>query len=294
MQDFEIESLEQLLAVALATERDAVERYSAISKQMQDGGSEELVELFADIAQEERGHVKEIEKIIHTLGIENPPDVPGIAWQHPKVQDLKELATSPRTSTPYLALAYAVNTEDLAFRFYSYVAANTEDEEIRKFAEAFAKEELSHASMFRERRRRAFHEQRKKTKEDAIPAPDRIHSVAGLLAASAQIERSIHRLLAIAKDLGMNFSDSLLENRARIEETGVVLSGSTPETDRLRDSDSELTRETVSREIAAAVERAFEFYDRVTETSQDEEIMLKAQELTQLALDRIKSLQESA
>ena len=300
MSDFQIESLEQLLAVALSTERDAVERYSAISRQMQDGGNEELAELFADIAQSERDHVKEIEKMIRTLGIEDLPESPRIPWQHPLVYDYQDLATSPRTSTPYLALAYAVNNEELAFRFYSYVAANTKDDEIRKFAEVFAQEELSHAALFRERRRRAFHEQRNKTHHSSTPAPDQIHFVKDLLAASTQIEQRIHRLLIAAGDLGIDISDSLEKTSTLIEALGQELAELTGERDNMQDTsgnsgseEATFTGETVRRQIAIATEQAFEFYDSVMEASRDEEVMLKAQELTQNALDRIKTLVNS-
>ena len=300
MQDFEIKSLEQLLAIALSTERDAVKRYSAISKRMQNSGNEELVELFADIAQSERDHVKEVEKIIQALGIEELPEAPSVTWQHPLVRDYKDLATSPRTSTPYLALAYAVNNEELAFRFYSYVAANTKDDEIRKFAEVFAQEELSHAALFRERRRRAFHEQRKKAKHSETPSPDQIHSVEDLLATSIQIEQRIYRLLLTAGDIGVDVSANLERSTAVIEKLSQELNDLIPGPDNsLTTAESSASEEetfnseTVQREIATAIEQAFEFYDSVMEASRDEDVMLKAQELTQLALERIEALVDS-
>ena len=300
MQDFEIKSLEQLLAIALSTERDAVKRYSAISKRMQNSGNEELVELFADIAQSERDHVKEVEKIIQALGIEELPEAPSVTWQHPLVRDYQDLATSPRTSTPYLALAYAVNNEELAFRFYSYVAANTKDDEIRKFAEVFAQEELSHASLFRERRRRAFHEQRKKSKHSETASPDQIHSVEDLLATSIQIEQRIYRLLLTAGDIGVDVSANLERSTAVIEKLSQELNDLIPGPDNsLTTAESSASEEeafnseTVQREIAAAIEQAFEFYDSVMEASRDEDVMLKAQELTQLALERIEALVDS-
>ena len=297
MSDFEIESLEQLLAIALAAEHDSVVRYSAISKRMQDSGNEELAELFADIAQSERDHVKEIEKIVRTLSIEDLPEASRTPWQHPLVHDYQDLATSPRTSTHYLALAYAVNNEELAFRFYSYVAANAKDDQIRKFAEVFAKEELTHAALFRERRRRAFHEQRMKAERHPVPAPDQIHSISDLLTASTQIEQRIHGLLIAAGDLGIDISDSLQMNSTLIEALAQELTELSGKKDDMAGTsgtgvseDATFTGETVQREIATATEQAFEFYDGVMEASRDEEVMLKAQELTRVALERIQML----
>ena len=52
-------------------------------------------------------------------------------------------------TTPYRALAMAVRNEERAFAFWSYVAAYSEDSEIKKAAEAMAREELGHVSTLR-------------------------------------------------------------------------------------------------------------------------------------------------
>ena len=59
--------------------------------------------------------------------------------------------------TPYRALAMAVRNEERAFAFWSYVAAYSEDPEIKQAAEAMAREELGHVSTLRKERRRAYH-----------------------------------------------------------------------------------------------------------------------------------------
>ena len=298
MSDFEIESVEQLLAIALAAERDAMARYLDISKRMQDSGNHELAELFAQIAESEGGHAKEVEQMIQALGIKNLPVVPKFSWQHPQVRDDRDRATNPGTSTPYLALAYAVNNEDLAFRFYSYVAANAKDSEIRKFAEAFAKEELSHAAMFREQRRRAYHEQRLQAGRNSIAEHGQIYSVVDLLAAGIQIEQAIYDLLVAATDLGIDVSDSMEKSSMLIRTLGKEMSallkdpGNTP--DPVAASAIEklpFTGEAgVRQAIATAVEQAFRFYDNITDAAQNEDIMLKAQELSHIALNRIDVL----
>jgi rubrerythrin len=298
MSDFEIESVEQLLAIALAAEHDAMARYSDISKHMRDSGNQELAEMFAQIAELEGDHAKEVEQIIQALGIKDLPEAPKISWQHPRVRDDRDRATSPGTSSPYLALAYAVNNEELAFRFYSYVAANTNDDEIRKFAEAFAKEELSHAAMFRERRRRAYHDQRLQVGGNTIAEPGQIQSLADLLAAAIQIEQGIHDLLVATTNIGIDVSDSVEKSSTLIRNLGQEMSdllpdpGNTP--DPAGDNDAkELTftgEAGVRQAIAAAAEQAFMFYDTITDAAQNENIMLKAQQLSHFALDRIDSL----
>ena len=59
--------------------------------------------------------------------------------------------------TPYLALSMAVWNEESAFAFWSYLAAFSDDAEIKKAAEAMAREELGHVSILRKERRRAYH-----------------------------------------------------------------------------------------------------------------------------------------
>ena len=74
----------------------------------------------------------------------------------------REIGTS-RVTTAYRALAMAVRNEERAFAFWSYVAAYSEDSEIKQAAEAMAHEELAHVSTLRKERRRAYHKEREET-----------------------------------------------------------------------------------------------------------------------------------
>ena len=298
MSDFEIESVEQLLAIALAAERNAMTSYSDISKRMQDSGNHELAELFAQIAELEGEHAKEVEQMIQALGIKDLPMAPNTSWQHPQVRDDRDRATNPGISTPYLALAFAVNNEELAFRFYSYVAANAKDGEIKRFAEAFAKEELAHAAMFREQRRRAYHEQRLRAEPNSVAEPDQINSVVDLLAAGIQIEQGIHDLLVTAADMGADVADSMEKSSALITILTQEMSDLAPDPGTTLShagvSASEnltFTGEAEVRQaIASAAEQAFMYYDTIADTTENEDIMLKAQQLTHTALNRIDLL----
>jgi rubrerythrin len=299
MSDIEVESIEQLLAIALSAERSAARRYTDISAQMRESGNRELADLFSRIAGVEREHANEVEQMIQALGIKDLPAAPAIAWQHPQVRDDRDRATSPGTSTPYLALAYAVNNEELAFRFYSYVAANTKDREVRRFAEVFAKEELAHADLFREQRRRAYHEQRARTDDGQMPVPDEIRSVEGLVNAASQIEKGIRELLVAAESRGLDVSKTIYASNELIEQLGVDQArlsreaGGEPtsEGESAADSVSYTDSEDILRAIARSAERAFMFYDSVTASARDEDTMVKAQALTEKALDRINALQ---
>jgi len=66
--------------------------------------------------------------------------------------------------TPYRALSMAVRNEERAFAFWSYVAGFAQDLEIKKAAEAMAREELGHVAILRKERRRAYHSEYDKTR----------------------------------------------------------------------------------------------------------------------------------
>ena len=79
-------------------------------------------------------------------------------WETPPAYDEDEARGAELSA--YQALAFAVRNEERAFAFYSYVAAEAENAEIRALAEDFARDELQHAALLRQYRRRAFHEHR--------------------------------------------------------------------------------------------------------------------------------------
>ena len=298
VSDPEIESVEQLLAVALVAGRDAAARYTDISGRMRDGGNPEVAEIYARLAEAERDHEQKCERMVEALGIEDLPDAAEIAWRHPQVRDDRDRATNPGTATPYLALAYAVNSEELAFRYFSYVAANARSDGVRRIAEVLAKEELSHAARYRERRRRAYHEQRLNAGRNTITGSGEIHCLADLLTAGIRIERRIRNLMVDAEDTQTGLTDSVAQSNSIIEKLSQDLSTLPSDPSPASGSaaggvgeNSTYANETDSLgAIAAAAEQAFMFYDGITDAAQDESVMLKAQELTQIALDRIDAL----
>ena len=87
------------------------------------------------------------------------PDPALVRWEAPETFDhdtTAEIKTS-RLMTPYRALSMAVRNEERAFAFWSYVAGFAKDPEIKKAAEAMAREELGHVATLRKERRRAYH-----------------------------------------------------------------------------------------------------------------------------------------
>jgi hypothetical protein len=100
-----------------------------------------------------------------------------VRWDAPETFDAETMAEikASRLTTPYRALAMAVRNEERAFAFWSYVAAFTADPEIRKAAEAMAREELAHVATLRKERRSAYHlEHKVRAGEGAADAAARV------------------------------------------------------------------------------------------------------------------------
>lgn len=154
-------SLDELFALANAMETEAANRYSELAEHMARQNKDSLSKIFAQLAAAEREHVDSVTRWSQSR-CGKAPDPALVRWEAPQTFDLDttgEIAAS-RLTTPYRALATAVRNEERAFAFWSYVAAYSEDSEIRQAAEAMAREELGHVSTLRKERRHAYHSAR--------------------------------------------------------------------------------------------------------------------------------------
>lgn len=153
-----VRSLGELFALAEALEVEAASRYADLAGQMRAAGLASVADVFQHLAAEERGHAAQvIEWSRAELGV--APDVALIRWQPPETFDEEEARTiaSSRLASAYRALSMAVRNEERAFLFWTYVAAQTDQDRLREAAEQMAREELDHIARLRRERRQAFH-----------------------------------------------------------------------------------------------------------------------------------------
>ena len=128
----DIQSTAELVSIALAAEREAVQRYSELASQMRQYGNDEAGALFERMADEERAHEKQLAEWATLSELAIMTDVGPVRWEDPGVATIYDAeAKDPDRCTPYKALAFAVHNEERAFRFYSYVAANSKDPDVR-------------------------------------------------------------------------------------------------------------------------------------------------------------------
>lgn len=167
-----LESLDELFALGHAMEQEAAQKYDSLAEEMRGQGKADLAEVFTRLAAAEREHVDSVTKWSQSRRGKSP-DPALIRWEAPETfaPDAAAEAKTSQLMTPYRALAMAVRNEERAFAFWSYLAAYSRDADIKKAAEAMAREELGHVATLRKERRRAYHQEHDRTSAAASSAP---------------------------------------------------------------------------------------------------------------------------
>jgi len=298
-------SVDELIAIALAMEREAAARYDELAKEMARHGNHELADLFDGLGAEERKHEAYIGRWL-SPGVGEPPATE-FAWRSPESLDpeAEDEADGVYRMTPYRALRLAVHNEERAFAFFSVIAGAAEDPEIRAKAEALAKEELEHVVRLRLERRRAWRAESQSAVRGAAPrGPRAVRSLAALLNRARTIEQEAalryDALTTAAAEQGDRASADLFRSLAADERSLLA------EIDRRTEGASEHAEQVAQalrlvagsapvdavRLALANVEEAFDFYAAVAEQSADQDMMEEAQRLAERALERLKRIRD--
>ncbi len=298
-----IKTASDLMSIALQAEREAIRCYSQLAVCMHKGNNESSAALFERMVSKEQEHEHLLREWMTREGIDENPDIAPVHWNDPQVSTTyNDEACDPYDCTPYKALAFAVHNEEIAFHFYTHVAANSEDEAVCQYAEILAREELGHAALLRAERRHAYHAEREASLTEPRLDPKAIHSEADLLAASIHIDRYLaEQMKAI--------SITTPEINSLAEETQQLISKNEQTLDNKISPGKDITKNLQQLKLYRAhmeekldntnlelqrlwscCDRSFAFYDTVVGTAVDEDVMLAAQKLTSSALDRIGML----
>ena len=200
-----VASLSELVGIAHAIEVEAVRRYTWLAAEMDRRGESETAETFRQLAAEEGGHITAVERWAGGLGESVPP--PGaVAWRLPAdLASSWDEAAASSLLTPFRALAIAVDNEQRAFAYFSYLAARADDPWLAAQAEALAQQELRHAALLRTWRRAAWHRDRGRgvspTRVGAIESRDELVAlIADHEASIARCHRALAQRLTELKD----------------------------------------------------------------------------------------------
>lgn len=193
-----LHSLEELFALADAMENEAARKYEELATAMEEQGRPDLAAVFSGLAAAEREHVDSVTRWSQSR-MGKSPDPALARWQAPETFDAEATAEikASRSLTPYQALAMAVQNEERAFAFWSYMAAFADQSDIKSAAETMAHEELGHVAILRRERRRAFHHAHPREGRDGQTLPaagpqDSIDARALELRLAALLDRLAH------------------------------------------------------------------------------------------------------
>ncbi len=298
-----VESIADLMSIALQAEREAVRRYAQLAGDMRDAGNDETAALFERMAAEEREHERLLLAWMKRESITENSGIGPIRWRDSRGPGrYDDEARNPHYSTPYRALAFAVNNEEIAFRFYTQVAAEADDDTLRSYAETLAREELGHAALLRAERRLAYHAERKRGLTAARPDPRAIRDEAQLLAASIRIDRYLVDALDEIADtsprlaaLGEATLRQISDNEKALAAITAAASPATSEAgfEGFDPGDGGSKGDASIEWLGNYCDRSFLFYDAIVETAADEAVLHTAQRLASSALDRIGLLKRA-
>ena len=299
----DIPSTSELVSIALAAERDAVQRYSGLAAKMNERGNNEAGVLFGKLSGEAREHEKKLIEWAGLEGLEVTAEALPISWEDPGVATHYDVqARDPYRCTPYKALAFAAHNQERAFRFYSYVSADSGDADVCHYARILARTELRRAASLRERRRRAWHAQRSLQRNQPALSPGVIYSIADLLAVTVCIEQFFSNLIDVAghqyaelRNLAISTRKYLSTHQKALhdgDQPGTEVTRALKKIAAWREQTMVETKDATAalRRLIADCDRSFAFYDSVVKFTRDEPVMLMAQDLSSLAMERIAEL----
>jgi rubrerythrin len=264
---FRVRSADDLMAVAQALEHEAAARYRGLSARMTRQGDQEMAAQFDALAGMEDRHASQIgDRSLALLG--HRPDLALVKWETPPGFD--EEARGAEFSA-YQALAFAVRNEERAFAFYSYMSAEAEDDGIRAMAEDLARDELQHAALLRQYRRRAFHQKR----PDTFAMPQTLEELRALAQRWDAEAAAAHVVLSETLRARGDHSDAAIFQRLADEE---------------RVGGAGITAARSLRSVADGlriIEEAFDRLASIAERAEDETLIAEAQALASTMIARL-------
>ena len=299
------------MSIALQAEREAIRRYTMLAEKMREGDNTSAAGLFERMVIEEEEHERLLLAWMEQEGIKENSEIAPISWKDPNISTTyDDEARDPYQSSPYRALAFAVHNEEIAFRFYTHVAAESEDKMVRKYAEILAREELGHAALLRAERRRAYHLEREDDMVEPRINPRSVHNEADLLMVAIHIdhflEEEMNKISENSPEIKSLSSETHLQiknNENNLRDLainkkvypGEHISRNLAQVKSYNDytGANAITQNLKIQRLCACCDRSFSFYDAVVDAAIDEPVTLTAQKLSSLALDRIGILKET-
>jgi rubrerythrin len=288
----EVRTVEDLFAIATAMEREAARRYAELANRLERQGEAPLAVLFRRLEREESGHEDGLGAWAGRQGITSSPTL-GFQWDMPEITSDEDFAEAGGDflATPWRVLAMAVRNEERAFAFYANVAAKASDADVRRYAEAMAREELNHVALLRGERRRAWRQERQGRAADAPAAeiPADAEALDRYLRDGTREGSARWRNLALAAEAAGDGTTAALFRVLVSEEADDKGSRRTAD---LSVVPPERTIRGLLRDEARRTEAAYDVLMSVAEKARDDDVIAKAQTAAQAALLRLALLRD--
>lgn len=141
-------SLSEFLALSIAMEEEAAERYLELADMMEAHDNQAVSKLFRDMNRYSCLHRDSIKQRAGSLEL---PKLKSWQYRWTMPSEVGGEEGFDYSMCAFDALEYARENEVRAMEFYQSVAAGSSDEEIIKLASEFAQEEQEHTAMLDER-----------------------------------------------------------------------------------------------------------------------------------------------
>ena len=144
-----ISSVAELLIHAHALEQEAVARYNDLAAELE-GVNAPLAALFRQMAAIEAKHVAKVDELAEDLELPNLDSADDRAWPAGTAPETVDAAAIGADSTEAEALNTMIALERTAAAFFSGVAEDTADSDVRALARELADEEEEHIRLLTE------------------------------------------------------------------------------------------------------------------------------------------------
>lgn len=139
-------TLDEFMAIALALENEAVDRYAEFADMMETHNNGEVAAMFRTMVGYETKHVQQI---MDQMGWKSAPAVPRelVSWPGYESPEAAPLDGVHYLMQPYHALELALAAEQRAQAFYGQLAGATTNEAVRQAALEMQAEEAEHVAL---------------------------------------------------------------------------------------------------------------------------------------------------
>ncbi|MBT3703024.1 MAG: hypothetical protein HOE62_12395 [Alphaproteobacteria bacterium] len=297
-------TLESLAHLAASLERAAAATYCRLATEMKKLHNPDAVEMFKRLVEIEQGYETETEQWATSLGLD--PDV--IKTSENADDSLRANAGDERMRraatdvllTPWQALNLAVKNEKESFEFFSALAANAEQEDVRQQSENIAAKKLEHIALLRLERKRTWRTN-ERARLESIVGRDTPLTLASFEETTTRLKTALRRRYLdlateadpLADDMANNVVNNLTATLLRDLAAEIPdLNGQNAELSSLPDIPLHTDLPAVMRAALRETEAAFDAFMSVAAHAASEDIVDAAQEEAGECVARLERLRD--